>query len=355
MTSQPERIEIKLTIPATQPQLLEGLDLWLRLGLLSETQVIQICRTYLVCALPVPEVTPQADFITTPATETLPARTRPAPILSRILSSLMEEISVVWLLFLGVFMVVVSSGVLAASQWQNFSAVGQYAILFGYTLAFWFAYWWTRQRPNLSLTSRILQVTTLSLIPVNFWAIDGFQLWWDGLGLIVGAIAILSLSAIAWTLLQAALPIRVNTVALSWLQLGWIIPGFPLIAIYSGTVGTAGVLWHRVEKRQASLIDLGMSGVVLAISTLLLLGRGVLRAGVPIDAIGLALGICGWVLCWLTRRQVQPLLTRTGIGLLVLGWIVAVNVEPPWQAIAVSILGIWLLANHLQRLWQVWD
>jgi hypothetical protein len=356
MTSQPERIEIKLTIPATQPQLLEGLDLWLRLGLLSETQVIQICRTYLVCALPLPEVTPQADFITTTQAETpVPIRTRPAPILSRILSSLMEEISVVWLLFLGVFMVVVSSGVLAASQWQNFSSVGQYAILFGYTLAFWLACWWTRQRPNLSLTSRILQVTTLSLIPVNFWAIDGFQLWWDGLGLIVGAIAILSLSAIAWMLLQAALPIRVNTLALSWLQLGWIIPGFPLIAIYSGTLGTAGVLWHRVEKRQASLIDLGMNGVVLAISTLLLLGRGVLRAGVPIDAIGLALGICGWVLCWLTRRQVQPLLTRTGIGLLVLGWIVAVNVEPPWQAIAVSILGIWLLANHLQRLWQVWD
>ncbi|MGL4621734.1 MAG: DUF2157 domain-containing protein [Chroococcidiopsis sp.] len=357
MTSQPERIEIKLTIPATQPQLLEGLDLWLRLGLLSETQVIQICRTHLVCALPVAEVSPQEEFITTTQAETpVPIRTRPAPIVSQILSSLMEEISVVWLLFLGVFMVVVSSGVLAASQWQNFSSVGQYAILFGYTLAFWFACWWTRQRPNLSLTSRILQVTTLSLIPVNFWAIDGFQLWWDGLGLIVGAIAILSLSAIAWTVLQAALPIRVNTLALSWLQLGWIIPGFPLIAIYSGTVGTAGVLWHRVEKRRAtSLIDLGISGVVLAISTLLLFGRGVLRAGVPIDAIGLALGICGWVLCWLTRRQVEPLLTRTGIGLLVLGWIVAVSVEPPWQAIAVSILGIWLLANRLQRLWQVWD
>jgi len=355
MTSQPERIEIELTIPATHPQLLEGLDLWLRLGLLSETQVIRICRTHLICPLPVAEVTPQADFITTPQTET-PVPTRiSTPLLSRILASLMEEISVVWLLFLGVFMVVVSSGVLAASQWQNFSSVGQYAILFSYTLAFWFACCWTQQRSNLSLTSRILQVTTLSLIPVNFWAIDGFQLWWDGWGLIVGAIAILSLSAIAWTLLKSALPIRSNTLALSWLQLGWIIPGFPLIAIYSGTVGTAGVLWHRVEKRQESLTDLGIGSVVIAISTLLLLGRGVLRAGIPIDAIGLALGICGWILCWLTRRQVQPLFTRTGIGLLVLGWIVAVSVEPPWQAIAVSILGIWLLANRLQKLGQIWD
>jgi hypothetical protein len=32
------------------------------------------------------------------------------------LQALMAEISVIWLLFLGVFMVVVSSGVLAASQ-----------------------------------------------------------------------------------------------------------------------------------------------------------------------------------------------------------------------------------------------
>lgn len=353
MTS-PEWIELKLTIPATHPQLLEGLDLWLRLGLLSETQVIRICRTHLICPLPVPEITAEADFITTSQATPVPTR-NPVPILSRILSSLMEEISVVWLLFLGVFMVVVSSGVLAASQWQNFSSVGQYAILFGYTLAFWIASLWTRQRPNLNLTSKILQVTTLSLIPVNFWAIDGFQLWRSGLGLVVGAIASLSLSAIAWMLLQSPLPIRGSILAQSWLQLGWTLSGFPLVAIYSSIVGIAGVLWHQVEKRRENLTDLGIGGVVIAISTLLLLGRGVLRAGVPIDAIGLALGICGWLLCWLTRRQVQPLFTRTGIGLLLLGWIVAVGVEPPWQAIAVSILGIWLLANRLQRLWQVWD
>lgn len=352
MTS-PEQIKIEIRVSATQPQLLEGLDLWLRLKLLSDTQVLRICRTHLICPLPLPEITASADFITTPPETPVPPRS-PVPILSRVLSSLMAEISVVWLLFLGVFMVVVSSGVLAASQWQNFSSVGQYAILFGYTLAFWLACLWTRQQPNLNLTSRILQVTTLLLIPINFWAIDGFQLWRSGFGLVIGAIAILSLSAITWRLLQSALPIRSNVLALSWLQMGWTLSGFPLIAIYSGTVGTAAVLWHQVEKRREGLTDLGIGGVVIAISTLLLLGRGVLRAGVPIDAIGLALGICGWLVCWLTRRQVQPLLV-TGIGLLVLGWIVAVGVEPPWQAIAVSILGIWLLANRLQRLWQVWD
>jgi hypothetical protein len=356
MTSQPNRLEIELTIPATHPQLLEGLDLWLRLGLLSETQVIRICRTQLVCALPILEVTPQADFVTTPLEETIvPVRTRPLPIFSRILSSLMEEISVVWLLFLGVFMVIVSSGSLAASQWQNFSAVGQYTILFGYTLAFWIASLWTRQQPNLSLTSRILQVTTLSLIPINYWAIDGLKLWWGGLGLVIGSVAFFSLAAIAWTLLRSVIPIKCNTLALSWLQLGWVIPGFPLTAIYIGTISTAGVLWHRVEKRRESLTDLGISGVVIAISTLLLLGRGVLRAGVPINSIGLALGIGGGILCWLTRHQVQPLFTRTGIGLLGLGWIFAISVQPPWQAIAISILGICLLISRLRRLWQVRD
>jgi len=356
MTSQPNRLEIELTIPATHPQLLEGLDLWLRSGLLSETQVIRICRTQLVCALPVPEVTPQADFVTTPPeVTTVPVRTRPAPIFSRILSSLMEEISVVWLLFLGVFMVIVSSGSLAASQWQNFSSVGQYAILFSYTLAFWIASLWTRQQLSLSLTSRILQVNTLSLIPINYWAIDGLKLWRGGLGLVIGSVAFLSLAAIAWTLLRSVIPIKINTLALSWLQLGWTIAGLPLTAIYIGTISTAGVLWHRVEKRRENLTDLGITGVVIAISTLLLLGRGVLRAGVPINSIGLALGISGGILCWLTRHQVQPLFTRTGIGLLGLGWIVAISVQPPWQAIAVSILGICLLTNRLQRLWQVRD
>lgn len=45
--------------------------------------------------------------------------------------------------------------------------------------------------------------------------------------------------------------------------------------------------------------------------------------------------------------------TQTGIGLLVLGWLVAVTADPPGQAIAISCLGIWLLADRLKRLWLV--
>jgi hypothetical protein len=51
----------------------------------------------------------------------------------------------------------------------------------------------------------------------------------------------------------------------------------------------------------------------------------------------------------------QAPLTQTGIGLLILGWLVAVTADPPWQAIAVSGLGLWLLADRLKRLWQVQD
>ncbi|HCF27276.1 MAG TPA: DUF2157 domain-containing protein [Cyanobacteria bacterium UBA11049] len=268
----------------------------------------------------------------------------------------MAEISVVWLLFLGVFMVVVSSGVLAASQWQNFSAVGQYAILFGYTVAFWIASLWTKQQQNLRLTSQMLQIATLLIIPVNFWVIDGFSLWRSGLGAGIGAIAALTLSAITWILLQPApLLLIFNTLTLSWLQWGWAFPGFPLITTYVGTIGSALLLFYQFETRGERLEGKGVGIIAIAFSTLLLIGRAVLRAGVPLSQVGLALGVCGWLLCWLTRHHGRIIWTSSGIGLLVLGELVAVSADPPWQAIAVSGLGIWLLADRLKRLWQLQD
>ncbi len=371
MTSQSDKsIKIELTIRAEQPELLEGLDLWLHLGLLSDAQVRRICRTYLVC--PLPAATATEDFITEP-TLVAPVESRrverggrqgrqggtrhsSTPLISRVLSSLMAEISVVWLLFLGVFMVVVSSGVLAATQWQNFSPVGQYAILFGYTLAFWIASLSTRQQQNLHLTSRMLQIATLLIIPVNFWMIDGFNLWRSGWGWMLGAIAAISLSAIAWMLLQPIPRLLLfNSLGLSWLQWGWALPGFPLLATYIGTVGTAILIFHQFEIRGERREALGNGSIAIAFSSLLLIGRAALRAGVPLNQLGLALGVCGWLLCWLTRRQAQPPLTQAGTGLLIVGWLVAVTANPPWQAIAVSGLGIWLLVDRLKRLWQFQD
>ncbi|NEQ23314.1 MAG: hypothetical protein F6K28_30005, partial [Microcoleus sp. SIO2G3] len=59
MKSQPDRsLRIELTVKASQPQLLEGLDVWLHLGLLSDAQVRQLCRKYLSSPLPEPVTTP---------------------------------------------------------------------------------------------------------------------------------------------------------------------------------------------------------------------------------------------------------------------------------------------------------
>ncbi|HEY9596710.1 MAG TPA: hypothetical protein V6D33_03460, partial [Cyanophyceae cyanobacterium] len=57
MTPQPDRIlRIEVTVKASKPELLEGLDTWLRLGLMSDTQVKRLSQTYLTCLLPEPEI-----------------------------------------------------------------------------------------------------------------------------------------------------------------------------------------------------------------------------------------------------------------------------------------------------------
>lgn len=373
MAFQPDRpIKIELSITAEQPQLLEGLDLWLRLGLLTDRQVRQISRSHLVCSLPqlsdaavasAPQRVDRAQEVTSQsgvAVDAYPSgelRGNRGQLVPQLLSSLMAEISVVWLLLLGVFMVVVSSAVLAASQWQNFSPEGQYAILWGYTLAFWLAALWTGQRPNLRLTGRMLQVATLLIIPVNFWMIDGFQLWKTSLGLGLAMIAGLSLSAITALLLRSSSRLMViNSLGLSWLHWGWAIPGLALIATYIGTIGTAVLQGRREEaESHTSPEDIETGRIALAFATLLLVGRALLGAGVPLQQLGLAFGICGWLLSWLSRSTRRPLWGSIGVGLLVLGWLVAVTVDPPWQAILVSGLGLWLLGDRLNRLRRVQD
>ena len=113
---QPLKIEVRL--PSSHPQLLPGLDIWLRLGLISDAQVRQICRD-LVCPVVLqPQTKPEPQNVETLHATSLqgtpPVVTKPN-ILARMLQSLGAELSVRWLLFLGMFLVVVSSGVLAAS------------------------------------------------------------------------------------------------------------------------------------------------------------------------------------------------------------------------------------------------
>lgn len=42
-------VKFEVRLPSDHPQLLEGLDTWLRLGLMSDAQAKQLCREFLVC------------------------------------------------------------------------------------------------------------------------------------------------------------------------------------------------------------------------------------------------------------------------------------------------------------------
>jgi hypothetical protein len=335
----------------------------------------------------------------------------------------MAEVSVVWLLFLGVFLVVVSSGVLAATQWRNFSPIGQYGILFAYTLMFWVASTWTGKQASLQLTARMLKIATLLIIPVNFWMMDGFWLWASPLGMVMAAIASLILSGITLFILKTspnANPIWMiaTAIGLSWLNWGWHWPGVPFAAIYLGTLGATLALvvqdehgrrlgrgsgeWgigsgsqaleegrgagsrEQGDRSQAleegrgagsreqgnrsqepgvnqnpksgirGSSEISLSAIAVTFTTLLLLLRAVWVAQVPINQVGLAIGVCGWLLCWLARGNRERFAWNwLGTGLLILAWLVTVTVTPPWQAIAISGLGLWLLITYLRRLGQI--
>ncbi|MGB7087119.1 MAG: hypothetical protein WBD47_16285, partial [Phormidesmis sp.] len=201
------RVNIRLNLTSEQMRLhlLAGFDSWLSLGLLSDEQVRELAAQ-LSEPLPVAQTSEVAAIESTDES-TIPSAvesasesaTREASWLSQAMRSLLDEISVIWLLFLGVFLVVVSSGVLAASQWQSFSAVGQYAILFAYTLAFWGASLWAKRQEQLQTTARMLVLTTLLLIPVNFWMMDALGVLNSALGKGAGGLAAVVLSALPFT------------------------------------------------------------------------------------------------------------------------------------------------------------
>lgn len=401
MPFRPDR-RLEFRIKVAHPALLEGLDAWLQLGLLSDEQVRILCEDHLACSLaqapmpvemsspqqviPVPESVPvpagATDFLpdlppppTPPARrQAPPPRREPRPdqepwVVTRMLQSLMAEISVLWLLLLGVFLVVVSSAVLAASQWSYFSAAGQYSILLGYTLAFWVASAWAGQRQDLRLTARMLQVATLLIIPLNFWMMDGFQLGQTGGGLVVGAIGAIGLSGVLIHLLQQLPPVAgathsqvflVNSLGLCWLHWGWGMVGVPVLANYLGSIGTTAALVYQLGRGTQAPSPSGESGdrsltgslrlLFLGVALSLLFVRAVFTAGVPVTQLGLAVGVCGWLLGWLGRTGgwVNPW-TRSGLALLLVSWVITAPAAVPWQAIVISVLGMVLLSDRVQR------
>ncbi|MEH2259007.1 DUF2157 domain-containing protein [Nostoc sp.] len=411
---RPLKIDIRL--PSSHPQLLEGLDIWLRLGLISDAQVRQLCQEFLVCAVvlqPQAEAQTKVVFATSDPVQQLPIaalqsssgkqpQQKPAKpnFISTMLQSLGAELSVRWLLFLGVFLVVVSSGVLAASQWARFPASGQYGVLFAYTLSFWGLSFWATRQNNLRLTAQTLLIATLLLVPVNFWAMDSFRLWQNPVDWIVVAIACPTLTAITVLLSKnrtiftnlhtGKLPL-VNILGLSYLHWGWQLRGFPLIAVYLATIATTiitvyhnlfqqphtgseedrGDVYDRLRLRRR--VSISLPAAVIIYSLIVLLVRAIFVTKVDVTLLGLAIGICGWLMTWLAQQGTSRaggrgqgaggvgevtliyssfpssflLWERLGGVLLFLGWLVSV-VNYPWQAIAVSGLGLWFVGSRLQ-------
>ncbi|MBE9161190.1 hypothetical protein [Tychonema sp. LEGE 06208] len=407
--------KIEFSVLASHPELLTGLDAWLRLGLIEPAEVEQLCRQYLVCPLPEPSKTiapiTQSKIPALSTQKALPstaknvverAETARTPnFVAQILHSFIAEISVVWLLFLGVFMVVVSSGVLAASQWERFPAAGQYGVLLAYTLTFWAISSWAKKQANLHLTAQTLQEVTLLLVPINFWAMDTFGLWQYPWNWAVAIAAALILTWITRGIIKSqyeslsgknvTCSIALNHLGLSYLHWGWGFVGFSLAAVYLGTVGTTAAGVYQVQQQRLQSVRRGENAetiaaaftsspdfltykkaALVAYSLGILLGRAIFVKGVDIAQMGLALGICGVLLAWLDWQH--PLASRTitnnisdnqnpgsffnwqlaGGALLGLGWLVCFR-EIPLQAIAVSGLAIWFFYSRLVRFWQKFD
>ncbi|MEM7726762.1 MAG: DUF2157 domain-containing protein [Cyanobacteria bacterium P01_A01_bin.45] len=461
-------IHIGVKLPGNHPQLLTGLDTWLQLGLISDGQVRQICQEYLSCRLVqipkyIEENKPhklQSKLVSVDSfTDSKKNRkTSVAPsFVSSVLQSLLAELSVRWLLFLGMFLVVLSSGVLAASQWERFPASGQYSILWGYSLTFWIVSFWAGKQKNLKLTAGTLLVVTLLLIPVNFWAIDSFKLWHHPFDWGVVAFASISLTFITNSLCNNSLFIKffpigklyfLNLIGLSYLHWGWRIPGVPILVVYIATIGTAAAtvlqitqkqniqkqtaqkptaqkstthqqqlirksegkivsnanksvnenINEPVSQREANItnindinintnsknnLDIGLPAAVIVYSLVVLLVRAIFVVSVDITQLGLAVGICGWLIAWLglnsqgiqkedqqetkkpeTNQQKNkiPKKTKTGesvpsltlpwqfIGgiLICFGWFISFD-NHPVQAFAVSGLAVWFFHTRLQK------
>ncbi|MBD2108741.1 hypothetical protein [Nodosilinea sp. FACHB-13] len=423
-------IRLQLNLSPDQPGLLEGLDTWLRLGLITDQQVRDLGQASLSCnwlpetattadpkldtadavnpfleseaawaagEMPAPEVVPAGeapirDFVPAePASRPRQPRSpwlRPRQSTPRQaqgpsptnlwLGRLMSELSVVWLLGLGVFLVVLSSAVLAATQWARFNAVGQYLVLLAYTLVFWAAGLWCHRRPNLQLTAKTLQMITLLLVPLNFWALDGLGVWRGG-GVLVGAIAaiLLTLTALQVLRQQQSTPLeQANALGLAYLHTGWGLSsgwgGVPLLAVYTGVLGTAAAMvYGQQQQGRAPGLRWSTVAITAALGLLLARGLGVLDAE-QLGQLGLAFGLYGATWVWLGQRRLVPQPQReaslevspgaessadrtsrwgiaAGRGLLWWGWLLAI-IDWLIQAFGIGLLGLALRIQALGKL-----
>lgn len=355
-------LNLEIYVKANQPQLLLGLDRWLQLNLISQAQVKKLARQKLSCVLPSREVETPSSLPELPAAtepEVVKANTA-SNVLTQFWRSFRDELSIRWLLFLGIFLVVVSSGVLAASQWQNFPLVGQYLVLLVYTLGFRIVSWWA-SRQQLNLTAQTLRAIATLLVPVNFWAMS--HLGWGNSGqwlAIVSAIILTGSVLISPGDRFHRHRFKLLLLFLSYLHLGWHPILIPL-AIYGG-IGIISWVYYRYLSADAA--DLWF----LLAAWASLLARSLVGAIALAPNYSLAIAIFAWLLATIYLRierqeigESNPIANNffskiaqiTSLILFCCTWLISI-VEgisaSPWffaQAVGISILAIHVFTQRL--------
>ena len=386
-------LSLEIYVKSNQPELLQGLDQWLQLNLISEAQVKKICRQNLSCALPPMKIWDSTPNIQ-PSQPKIPVETlvplsvtieRKPNIVTQLWQGFLDELSIRWLLFLGIFLVVVSSGVLAASQWDHFPRFGQYFILLIYTLSFWGFGFWSNKQDNLKLTSQTLSAIAILLVPINFWAISEFALGNNILEWITIAIAFSTLTTTTYLQFRQkkSNPTKYFLsffLLLSYSHLVWQFGVINLLGIYGGIIGIIFIHYFGLLPQQKYPIK---KLLFLLATWLLLLVRELLINEILIYNYFLAIALFGWLLStiYLTQERKNKLINSStqseaetithsflskisqtiSIILITSTWFVSLvggslqSQSLFWQTVSISILAIHLFSQRLTLYWRKRD
>ncbi|MEM7757313.1 MAG: hypothetical protein AAF298_04170 [Cyanobacteria bacterium P01_A01_bin.40] len=375
---------IEIFVKANHPKLLVGLEQLVHLNLISQRQVKKISRNHLSCTLPDPEVVKPVpiakELITRPLNQDLVETNNHTHILFGIFQSFLDEISIRWLLFIGIVLVVISSGVLAASQWQKSPLFVQYLVLLIYTFGFWGIGFWTSKQDGLNLTSKTLtQIATL-LIPINFWAINYLSLGKNAIEWLVIAFAILSLSASFFLSPQYPRKAIIGSIflGLCYVHLFWQIPWVKLFLVYGGII-IITIVNSRFLRRSQKYPTFDF--LLILITWSLLLSRILLTGINQLPYYCLAIALLAWqlIMIYLTpikkhnleanqqslSENMHPFLSQifyaVSITLLVIAWSISVVSAITQsslffgQTIGISVLIIHLFYQRLIHYWRKKD
>lgn len=316
-------LSLEIYLKANDPALLKGLDQWLDLNLINPRQVKKICRNHLSCALPeieaVESIPANLEIETKETNKSLANSSTSSSIFAKVLRAFLDELSIRWLLFLGIFLVVVSSGVLAASQWQNFPIFGQYLVLLLYTLGFWGLGFWTNMQNSLKLTSQTLNAIATLLIPINFWAMNHLGLGNNLIEWSIIAIAIVIFSV------TFSISVKQNKsenkasnnilvwlfLALSYSHLAWQIPLFPIAFIYFSII-IISLKNYRLVLLQRNYPAVNLLFILAA--WLLLLARTLITEINSTPNYCLAIALLAWLIAITQSKQIKQEKTNLNLN-----------------------------------------